>query len=103
MSEVDLVELLTSVVNLGASDLHLTVDAPPLVRLNGDLTPRDSSMNGNSILPFKLTDLDDFAATRTIAVGRWRRRSVIFLITYPSWPIWDMARPFKEFANSSAA
>ena len=39
MSEVDLVELLTSVVNLGASDLHLTVDAPPLVRLNGDLTP----------------------------------------------------------------
>ncbi len=46
MNEVDLVELLTSVVNLGASDLHLTVDAPPLVRLNGDLTPLGESTLG---------------------------------------------------------
>jgi twitching motility protein PilT len=39
MNDLDLVQLLTGVVNLGASDLHLTADAPPLVRLNGDLTP----------------------------------------------------------------
>jgi twitching motility protein PilT len=55
MNEVDLIELLTSVVHLGASDLHLTVDAPPLVRLNGDLTPLGESALGvdacrNSVL-----------------------------------------------------
>ncbi|HEY5742792.1 MAG TPA: PilT/PilU family type 4a pilus ATPase [Terrimicrobiaceae bacterium] len=38
MPEVDLIELLTNVVNLGGSDLHLTVDVPPLIRLHGDLT-----------------------------------------------------------------
>jgi twitching motility protein PilT len=45
MSETDLVGFLTMAVNQGASDLHLTVDAPPLARLNGDLTP----LNGTSL------------------------------------------------------
>ncbi len=45
MNEIDLVQLLTSAVNQGASDLHLTADCPPLVRLNGDLTP----LNGATI------------------------------------------------------
>jgi twitching motility protein PilT len=39
MNQLDLVELLTIAVRQGASDLHLTVDAPPLARINGDLTP----------------------------------------------------------------
>jgi twitching motility protein PilT len=39
MNQLDLVELLTIAVSQGASDLHLTVDAPPLARINGDLTP----------------------------------------------------------------
>lgn len=46
MIEIDLVQLLTSVVNQGASDLHLTADAPPLVRLNGDLTPLNGTPMG---------------------------------------------------------
>jgi twitching motility protein PilT len=39
--EVLLVDLLAEMVRLGASDLHLTTFAPPMVRLNGELTPLD--------------------------------------------------------------
>jgi twitching motility protein PilT len=49
MSETDLVSLLTIAVNQGASDLHLTVDAPPLVRLNGDLTPLNGTPVGLNV------------------------------------------------------
>jgi twitching motility protein PilT len=31
--------MLATLVRLGGSDLHLTVDAPPMVRIHGDLTP----------------------------------------------------------------
>src|SRR5690348_3931973 len=31
--------MLTTLVRIGGSDLHLTVDAPPMVRINGDLQP----------------------------------------------------------------
>src|SRR3954451_19550826 len=36
-----LVELLTKTIELGASDLHLRVDSPPQVRINGKLEPLD--------------------------------------------------------------
>lgn len=35
----DLVDLLSRTVAAGASDLHLSADAPPMVRINGTLTP----------------------------------------------------------------
>jgi twitching motility protein PilT len=37
-ADVDLRKVLMRMIELGASDLHLTVGAPPLVRLHGDLT-----------------------------------------------------------------
>jgi twitching motility protein PilT len=43
MNELDLIQLLTVAVERGASDLHLTVDAPPLLRINGELTPLDGT------------------------------------------------------------
>lgn len=46
MNDLDLVALLTNVVQLGASDLHLTADAPPLVRLNGELVPLEGNLLG---------------------------------------------------------
>ena len=49
MSETDLVGFLTLAVNRGASDLHLTVDAPPLARLNGDLTPLNGTPVGLNV------------------------------------------------------
>ncbi|MEP6705828.1 MAG: type IV pili twitching motility protein PilT, partial [Acidobacteriota bacterium] len=36
-----LTELLTKTIELGASDLHLRVDSPPQVRINGKLRPLD--------------------------------------------------------------
>jgi len=39
MSDLDLVQLLSGCVSQGASDLHLTAAAPPLIRLNGELVP----------------------------------------------------------------
>lgn len=38
---VDLHELLEQVITREASDLHLTVGVPPVIRLHGDLTPMD--------------------------------------------------------------
>jgi twitching motility protein PilT len=37
--EID--ELLKSMVNKGASDLHLTVTSPPVFRIDGELTPQE--------------------------------------------------------------
>jgi twitching motility protein PilT len=39
MNEIDLVQMLSGTVAQGASDLHLTAAAPPLIRLNGELIP----------------------------------------------------------------
>lgn len=39
MTEIDLVQLLASAVEKGASDLHLSVSTPPSIRLNGVLEP----------------------------------------------------------------
>lgn len=39
MSKIDLVQLLADSVRQGASDIHLTADAPPLMRVNGELKP----------------------------------------------------------------
>jgi twitching motility protein PilT len=36
--DLDLASVLTRMIEMGASDLHLTASAPPLVRVNGDLT-----------------------------------------------------------------
>lgn len=36
---LDLDEVLTEVVSSGGSDLHLTVDAPPCIRVRGNMTP----------------------------------------------------------------
>ncbi|MFP5308306.1 MAG: PilT/PilU family type 4a pilus ATPase [Actinomycetes bacterium] len=38
---IDLDELLTALVELGGSDLHLTAGVPPTARIHGDLTPMD--------------------------------------------------------------
>ncbi len=35
----DILELLRETVNRGASDLHIAADAPPMIRLDGSLTP----------------------------------------------------------------
>ena len=37
MDKPDLIQLLTAVAEQGASDLHLTADSPPLIRLKGEL------------------------------------------------------------------
>jgi twitching motility protein PilT len=37
---MDVNELLKSMVNKGASDLHLTVSSPPVLRIDGDLIPQ---------------------------------------------------------------
>ncbi len=39
LDSVSLVDLLTHVLETGASDLHITAGAPPTVRLNGSLSP----------------------------------------------------------------
>ncbi len=39
MSSMQIDRLLDTVVRLGASDLHLTVGVPPMMRLHGDLNP----------------------------------------------------------------
>lgn len=41
-AEIDIRHLLEAMVNLGASDLHLTVGAPPMYRIDGDLKPVNS-------------------------------------------------------------
>ena len=39
MEQQDLVDLLALVIERGASDLHLTVGAPPMLRLSGVIEP----------------------------------------------------------------
>lgn len=38
-SSVDIQQLLEAMVNLGASDLHMTAGSPPMYRINGELRP----------------------------------------------------------------
>ena len=40
-TEIDVQQLLEAMVNLCASDLHLTAGSPPIYRINGDLRPVD--------------------------------------------------------------
>ena len=40
--EIDFAEVLKEVVELNASDLHLTVGTPPMVRVRGELRPLDN-------------------------------------------------------------
>ncbi len=48
MNPPDIVQLLSTMVTHGASDLHLTTDSPPLIRLNGELVPlTDRSLTGD--------------------------------------------------------
>jgi twitching motility protein PilT len=42
MSVPSLSELLKRMVDMGGSDLHITVDSPPRIRLHGELKPLDS-------------------------------------------------------------
>ncbi|MCR2820551.1 type IV pilus twitching motility protein PilT [Lederbergia panacisoli] len=56
--------LLTSAFELGASDLHLTVGVPPIMRINGalkrysreELTPNDTERIAKSLIPTNLWD-----------------------------------------------
>ncbi|RLP72157.1 type IV pilus twitching motility protein PilT [Mycetocola manganoxydans] len=43
LHEISLAEALHTVVRLGASDLHVTADAPPMVRVNGGLRAIDGA------------------------------------------------------------
>jgi len=38
---MEMIELLKLMVNKGASDLHLTVSSPPVLRIDGELTPQE--------------------------------------------------------------
>jgi twitching motility protein PilT len=57
-------EILTAAFELGTSDIHITVGAPPIMRLNGDLkqygrdimTPADTEEMAQSIIPKELFD-----------------------------------------------
>ncbi|MDX9976344.1 MAG: type IV pilus twitching motility protein PilT [FCB group bacterium] len=42
MPSTSIKELLTKMIELGASDLHIVVGAPPILRINGALLPMDS-------------------------------------------------------------
>lgn len=62
---MDIGELLTQSMNIGASDLHVTVGYPPVVRINGnlekmnlkDLTPEDNINLVNQLLSKKEFDI----------------------------------------------
>src|SRR5256714_15037365 len=63
--QVPVPELLSALLDLGGSDLHLTAGAPPVVRINGDLmqlqeypvlTPRSIQGMVYAILPQKLRE-----------------------------------------------
>jgi len=41
-NEITMEELLTLAVEEGASDLHLTIESPPILRINGSMTPLDT-------------------------------------------------------------
>ncbi|MCP2029965.1 twitching motility protein PilT [Okibacterium sp. HSC-33S16] len=43
LADISLEEALAIVVSLGASDLHITADAPPMIRVNGALRPIDGA------------------------------------------------------------
>lgn len=61
MMEVDINQLLTRAFNEQASDLHITVDSPPIYRMNGELhtygehvlTPVETEMMAKKVVPEK--------------------------------------------------
>ncbi|UCE97204.1 MAG: PilT/PilU family type 4a pilus ATPase [Dehalococcoidia bacterium] len=50
---MDIIELLSSAKNLGASDLHMVVASPPMLRIDGSLT----SVNGST--PLTATEINE--------------------------------------------
>ncbi|ERK30959.1 type IV pilus twitching motility protein PilT [Clostridium intestinale] len=79
-----LVELLSKTLELGASDLHLTVGIPPVIRVNGglikigssNLTPVDTEKFAKEILEEKFTEysqVGEYDTSYSIAgLGRFR-------------------------------
>jgi twitching motility protein PilT len=63
---MDLNDLLRRAVEAGASDIHLKLDRPPLVRRDGSITPLEGT------LPLTVADLDAYLrAVTTIAPKRY--------------------------------
>ena len=59
------VDLLKAAVSSGASDLHLTVGAPPSVRVNGDIVPLDSPpLDADSSYKIVMSVLNDSQRAR---------------------------------------
>src|SRR5512136_2100536 len=52
MPKLDMAQLLLTTIEKGASDLHLTVGNPPMVRMNGAVQPMDGGLE-----PFTREDL----------------------------------------------
>ncbi|MCU1405330.1 MAG: pilT [Glaciihabitans sp.] len=59
-------QLLTQVVDAKASDLHLTVGRPPMVRIHGDLTPLDVTGDISEIANGPLAPADTEAILRDL-------------------------------------
>lgn len=68
---IDLATLLDKVVHLGGSDLHLTVGAPPVVRIQGELHPLEGFpvLNGSEVRRLVLTMLTQRQRDRFLAEG----------------------------------
>jgi twitching motility protein PilT len=64
-------DLLTEVVRAGGSDLHLTVGAPPIVRVQGELRrmPGEAPLNGSEVRRLVLGTLTQAQRDRFLATG----------------------------------
>ena len=56
MAVFDLHELLTKTVEMGGSDLHISVGAPPKARVHGDLTNIKGYVKRHILLCFYIVD-----------------------------------------------
>lgn len=60
MPQYDLISLLSVAANSGASDVHLAVDAPPMMRVNGSLEPlAEAPLTGDEIRGLVVSVLSD--------------------------------------------
>ena len=48
--EIDFAQILTETIELNASDLHMTVGSPPVVRIRGDYPPTRARIAENNLL-----------------------------------------------------
>lgn len=85
MQELDIIQLLTKAVKAKASDIHITVASPPMIRVNGKLikmednklTPEDTKnivqqmMTPDQVLSFKEKGELDFSYSNA-GLGRFR-------------------------------